>query len=211
MNRRKKITARAIRRSLACVAFSFARVSQPPSSFLLPPEVRSSLTSAFSDCSHILRKPHHPLEPAGLSRSSPHARAHPQPPFSLSLPIPRLPMSSRLSTQPTTTTATTNSATPAQPLHPGIDLNPTTGASILRAHLEACFRRGQLSDVTIRIDRFQREYRLHKVVLSQAQFFASLWTGGWSEEGGGGGGLAEPGMGGGVVSSDGGRRLNLQM
>ncbi|KAL7416914.1 hypothetical protein BDY24DRAFT_378685 [Mrakia frigida] len=109
----------------------------------------------------------------------------------------------------------------SQQLHPGIDLNPSTGASILQAHLEACFKRGQLSDVKVRVDRFGREYRLHKVVLAQAAFFSSLFTGGWSEEegsvgraqhgGGGGGGptLVEPAMG--VTSSDGGREINLQM
>lgn len=55
----------------------------------------------------------------------------------------------------------------APPLQPGIDLS-ASGASVLQAHLERCFLRGELADVKVTVDRFGRSYRLHKVVLAQA-------------------------------------------
>ncbi|CED84014.1 BTB/POZ-like [Phaffia rhodozyma] len=76
---------------------------------------------------------------------------------------------------------TTTIDPPQVPAHPGIILDPVLGPQILHNHLRHAFLKGLCSDVNVRVDRWGKVYRLHRVVLAQAGFFHSLFTGDFYE------------------------------
>lgn len=71
---------------------------------------------------------------------------------------------------PAPTPAATQPHQPPAPQYVSIHLQPgaESGGDLLQRHLQACFLAGSCADVRVRVDRWDRVYKLHKVVLTQA-------------------------------------------